>query len=139
MDKLSRQDVLNLSHSYYANGGRTGFNGHSCLYFSADGGRCSVGVILDHLGISRGDLNTDERDYNENCDAADVVKFLGERLTDHLEPDVFAIDNAQSPSTSMFLMRMQTAHDIPAQGGVNIDVAGSLQDFAVYEGLASPE
>ena len=134
MTKLSRQEVFNIAHSYYARGGETGYDGEACIYFADNGGHCGVGVLLDHLGFERGDLIDEEKDHNEDTDARELIEFLGERFTDHLEPNVFAEEDARIDHAS-FLMRLQSAHDSPAQYGDLIDVVDSFEAFARKEGV----
>ena len=144
MSKLSRQDLVNMTHKYYANGGETGSNGYGCVYFKDDHGRCAVGVILDHLEINREDLIEDceidgEKDHNEDDAADDLIEFLGDRLTDHLEPDVFAVDPMPTNVGRTFLLRLQKAHDNVADEGDSDDVAESIAQFAGVEKLTVPE
>jgi len=144
MSKLSRQDLVNMTHKFYADGGETGSNGYGCVYFKGDNGRCAIGVVLSHLGIERSELveesDGEEQDHNEDDDARDIIEFLGDRLTDHLESDVFAKDRKIDRSKETFLLRLQKAHDDAAQNdGDSDDVAESIAHFAEVEKLTVPE
>lgn len=135
MTKLSRQNLVNMTHKYYADGGIAGYNGDSCVYFGDDGGRCAIGVVLDHLGFSREDLNG----CNDDTDARELTEFLGERFTDHLDSDAFTMDGGDN-TRNIFLLRLQSAHDSAmAYGGNSNDVAESIAHFAQKEGLTAPE
>lgn len=144
MSKLSRQDLVNITHKYYANDGETGYNGYGCVYFKGDNGRCAIGVVLDHLGIDREELIEDyeedgEKDHNEDGAADDIIAFLGERLTDHLEPDTYA-----GEAEEMFVIRLQKTHDTAASRGkimsrLSKDVAEAIAKFAKEESLTVPE
>lgn len=144
MSKLSKQGVFDVVYDYYKQGGATGYDNLSCVYFVEDtGGHCAVGVLLDHVGINREDLQDegdegDGTDYNTDCTAEGLVEFLGERLTDRLEDDVFEeVEN----ETDMFLQRMQKAHDRIADmdNAGSAEVTESLERFAINEDLIVPD
>jgi len=131
MTKLSRQDVYDIAHKYYADGGKVGRNGDGCVYFAPDGGHCGIGVILNHLGITEGDLADEEHDdgaYNTNADAMDVIDFLGDRFTNHLEHDVYKFSPDETKWDS-FIIQIQNAHDYVSHNGSNA-VMQNLEKFA---------
>ena len=138
MTKLSRQDIYDIAHKYYADGGAVGVSkdGNGCIYFAPDGGHCGIGVILDHLGIEAGDLADEEHmngTHNVDAHAMGIVEFLGNRLTDHLENDVYSY----GPSIwDSFIMKLQSAHDRVAKNGSSA-VAQNLESFARDQGLVA--
>jgi len=139
MSKLSKQGVFNLVYNHYANGGEVGWNKdyNSCAYFSGEG-RCAVGVILDHLGVTLGDLEDDEHEEgtrNLEADAKDIVEFLGDKLTDQLEDDVYYFTHKRGG----FLTELQKAHDYVADDEGSIGVVNNLKTFAQEQELTVPD
>jgi len=106
---LTKQDILTTVIGFYAKGGLPGYDESmaSCSYFAADGGRCAVGVLLETLDFTEQDVAEVAHE-----DAHRVIKHLGSRLTDKLEPDAVS-----------FLSHMQTVHDWVADGGRAYDEA----------------
>ena len=137
--QLTKQEVFDFAYNFYKKGGLPGYDCRAggCIYFGNHGERCAVGVLLDHLGFTRGDLNTRDRNFNEESDVTDVIKLLGEKFTKHLALDVYQIDNPNRMTGRSFLQRLQKAHDYAAEDGDSGDVCDSLFGFAQAEGLVS--
>ena len=139
MTKLSRQDVYDIAHKYYADGGAVGVSDNEeggCVYFAPNNGHCAIGCVLNHLGIKEKDLIDEEHTdgtRNVDQDAMDMVEFLGDRFTDHVAPDVYSYGTHET-KWEPFIMRMQRAHDSAAPQGPTA-VASSLETFARNNGL----
>ena len=115
MEKLTKQDVLELVYTNYYNGGKNGWDNSksTCVYFAKEtSGNCAVGVLLKHLGLNVEDLVGQFGNHNSgatvlgllgNCE--NIKKIFSERLEDVYE-------NLKDGS---FLTRLQKAHDRPAQ------------------------
>lgn len=145
MSKLNKQDVFNRVYNYYAEGGIPGYDSDmgQCAYFTRDGGRCAMGVVLDSLGYKRGDLS----ELSLEGDVSDVIKDLGDNLTDNFEPDVYVQDR-DGVSDKTFLARMQATHDSTAEDNfmgengwhedTRDDLVIAFKSFADDEGLHVP-